>query len=134
VDLIVAREVDQPAEAKKVKAKEIPSGWKGLDIGPETVRQFSDMVRKARTIFWNGPMGVFENEHFAGGTEAMARILAEVTRGGATTVAGGGDTVAALNAFGLKDAMSHVSTGGGAAMEFLEGLELPGVAALSDAS
>ncbi len=129
VDTVVAKAFDNDAESKVVGEGGIEKGWQGLDIGPESIKLFSDAVRDAKTVVWNGPMGVFEMPNFAKGTNAIAQVLAEID---ATTVIGGGDSVAAVNQAGLGDKMTHISTGGGASLEFLEGKELPGVAALSD--
>jgi 3-phosphoglycerate kinase len=104
----------------------------GLDIGPESIGAFRGEISGARTIFWNGPMGVFEIDAFAKGTEGVAGAVAEASGGGATSVIGGGDSVAAVNKLGLDDKMSHISTGGGASLEYVEGKELPGVAVLPD--
>jgi phosphoglycerate kinase len=119
-------------ELKEVAAESIPGGWVGLDIGSRTVDRFRTILRDARTVVWNGPMGVFEIEATAEGTMAVAETLAEITAQGATTVIGGGDSAAALKQAGLTDKVSHVSTGGGASLEFLEGKTLPGIAALTD--
>ncbi len=129
IDTVVATAFDNDAESKVVKEGGIEKGWQGLDIGPESIKLFSEAVKDAKTVVWNGPMGVFEMPNFAKGTNAIAKVLAEID---ATTVIGGGDSVAAVNQAGLGDKMSHISTGGGASLEFLEGKILPGVAALSD--
>ena len=112
-----------------VKRGEIPDGWEGMDIGPETEKLFADAVKDAKTVVWNGPMGCFEMPNFAHGTEAVAKALADTD---ATTIIGGGDSAAAVNILGYGDKMTHISTGGGASLEFLEGKELPGVAAAND--
>jgi phosphoglycerate kinase len=131
VDCVVADRFDADAEAKTVPVDEVPHGWRILDIGPATVAHFSNRLAAAKTVVWNGPMGVFEFPRFAEGTFAIARALANLE--GATTIIGGGDSAAAVEQSGLADKMSHISTGGGASLEFLEGKELPGVAALLDA-
>lgn len=129
VDIVVAKEFSADAENKVVKSTEIPSDWEGLDIGPKTSKVFADVVKDAGTVVWNGPMGVFEFDAFANGTKAVAQALADSS---AITVIGGGDSAAAVEQMGLADKMTHVSTGGGASLEFLEGKVLPGVAALND--
>ncbi len=129
VDTVVAKDFANDAEHKTVKRGQIEAGWQGLDIGEETIKLYSDAVKKAKTVVWNGPMGVFEMPTFAKGTNAIAQVLAEID---ATTIIGGGDSVAAVNQAGLGDKMTHISTGGGASLEFLEGKELPGIAALND--
>ena len=121
--------IDKPVEIENVKADEIPDGKMGLDIGTETASLFADEVKSAKTVVWNGPMGVFENPTLAEGTIAVARSLSETD---ATTIIGGGDSAAAINQLGFADKMSHISTGGGASLEFLEGKELPGVAAANN--
>jgi phosphoglycerate kinase len=130
-DCVVADAFDNGAKTQTVSANAIPEGWQGLDIGPETVKLFSEEIRKAKTVVWNGPMGVFEMDRFAEGTNAIAKALVEATKGGAITIVGGGDSAAAIAKAGLEKGVSHVSTGGGASLEFLEGKILPGVAALN---
>jgi len=132
VDVVVAQSVAPGVETRVVPVEEIPAGWMALDIGPESMLRFATVVREGGTVLWNGPMGVAEIPEFRGGTEGVARALVEATREGATTVVGGGDSAAALLELGLQDEVSHVSTGGGASLEFLEGKSLPGVEALSD--
>jgi phosphoglycerate kinase len=129
VDVVVARAFEANAESKVVAAHQVPDGWRIMDIGPQTLKRFEGTLRTARTVVWNGPMGVFEFEKFAQGTYALARLLAETD---ATTVIGGGDSAAAIEQAGLAEKMSHISTGGGASLEFLAGKTLPGVAALDD--
>ena len=129
VDVVVAETMEEGAETETVVTGGIPSGKMGLDIGPETVDLFEGHISGASTIFWNGPMGVFEIDAFAKGTEGVARAVAE---SGATSVVGGGDSVAAVNKLGLEDRMSHISTGGGASLEYVEGKDLPGIAVLPD--
>ncbi len=126
-DVVIAREIAPDAEARIVPVSEIPEGWLALDIGPETRKRFSEVIRKAKTLVWNGPMGVFEMAPFAEGTHQVALAVAEVD---AVSIVGGGDSVAALEKEGLKDRISHVSTGGGASLEYLEGKALPGIQAL----
>jgi len=130
VDHIVARKVEAGSETRVTEGEEIADGWIGVDIGPATISLYGARIDAARTVFWNGPMGVFEIKEFAKGTEEIAKRVARST---GVTVVGGGDSVAAINSFGLADRISHVSTGGGASLEFLEGIELPGIAALTDA-
>lgn len=129
VDTVVADAFSNDANFKTVKRGGIEKGWEGVDIGEETIALYKDALKDAKTVVWNGPMGVFEMENFAKGTNAIAQALAEID---AVTVIGGGDSVAAVNKAGLGDKMSHISTGGGASLEFLEGKELPGIAALND--
>ena len=128
-DLVVAAEFDEKAEHKTVPVGAIPEGWRAMDIGPETVRIFCTEIEGARLVVWNGPMGVFEFKPFAVGTQALANAVAECE---GTTIVGGGDSAAAIRQAGLTESISHVSTGGGASLEFLEGKSLPGVAALLD--
>jgi len=132
LDFVIAPEAKEDAVTKVVDKDNIPAGWKGLDIGPKTEELFKQKINKANTVVWNGPMGVFEVEKFARGTMEVARKLAEVTRRSAVTIVGGGDSVAALAKANLGEKMTHVSTGGGASLEFLEGKTLPGIAALTD--
>jgi phosphoglycerate kinase len=129
-DVVVADEFAAQAASRTVPASEVPEAWRILDIGPLTVERFGQELSTAKTIVWNGPMGVFEFPRFAAGTIAIAQILAETS---ATTIIGGGDSVAAVKQVGLADEISHISTGGGASLEFLEGKDLPGVVALDDA-
>ncbi|CUS85973.1 phosphoglycerate kinase, partial [Candidatus Kryptonium thompsonii] len=120
------------AEFEVVAVDKVKPDWMILDIGPETVKRFGEVLENAKTIVWNGPMGVFEFENFAKGTFEIAKILAEVTKKGAITIVGGGDSASAISKAGLANSVSHVSTGGGASLEFLEGKVLPGVAAIRD--
>ncbi|MDZ7626566.1 MAG: phosphoglycerate kinase [Ignavibacteriaceae bacterium] len=133
VDVVVADEFKNDSPAAIVDVDNIPADKMGLDIGPKSIKLFSDELMKSKTIVWNGPMGVFEMENFAKGTFAVAETLAKATENGAITVIGGGDSAAAIADAGLEKKVSHVSTGGGASLEFLEGKVLPGVAALTDA-
>ncbi|MDH7568795.1 MAG: phosphoglycerate kinase [Armatimonadota bacterium] len=128
-DALAADKIDAAANTRVVPADAIPEGWMAVDIGPDTASRFGEVVKGARTVVWNGPMGIFEIEPFAEGTRRVAQAMAE---SGALTVVGGGDSVAALEQMGLADRVSHVSTGGGASLEFLEGKELPGIAALQE--
>ena len=130
VDTVIADKFAPDADSKVVKSGEIPDGWQGLDIGPETVKLYCDAVADAGTVIWNGPMGVFEFEKFAVGTKAVAEALSKTS---AITIIGGGDSAAAVQQLGYADKMTHISTGGGASLEFMEGKELPGVACLLDA-
>jgi 3-phosphoglycerate kinase len=132
VDCVVAEKFDNESPTKIVKVNAIPADSVGMDIGPETIKLFSEEIRKGKTVVWNGPMGVFEMSNFAKGTNAIAQALVDATKLGATTIVGGGDSAAAIAKAGLEKQVSHVSTGGGASLEFLEGKELPGVAALND--
>jgi phosphoglycerate kinase len=132
-DVVVADNFAADANAETVSVEEIPDGWMGLDIGPDSIKAFSEALGDCQAIIWNGPMGVFEFEKFAAGTEAIARTLAELTPKGVTTIIGGGDSVAAVEKVGVADQMSHISTGGGASLELLEGKTLPGIAALDEA-
>ncbi len=132
VDVIVADKFEAGANTRCVPVNEIPDGWIGVDVGEKTIEKFKSILKDAKTVVWNGPMGVFEIDDFAKGTEAIARYLAEITQKGATTIVGGGDSAAAVKKFKLEGQLSHVSTGGGASLEFLEGKTLPGVAALTE--
>ncbi|NJM47327.1 MAG: phosphoglycerate kinase [Alkalinema sp. RU_4_3] len=132
-DVLVADKFSADANTQIVSAEAIPDGWMGLDIGPDSVKTFQAALADCKSVIWNGPMGVFEIDKFAKGTEAIATTLAELTPKGCTTIIGGGDSVAAVEKVGLADKMSHISTGGGASLELLEGKVLPGIAALNDA-
>lgn len=132
-DVVVADKFAADANTQTVAVESIPEGWMGLDIGPDSVKTFQDALADCKTVIWNGPMGVFEMEKFAAGTEGIARSLAGLTQTGTTTIIGGGDSVAAVEQLNLGEQMSHISTGGGASLELLEGKELPGVAALDEA-
>ena len=129
VDVVIADAFDAEAKAQTIAAGDVPEGWRVLDIGPETVKAFGAEIAKAGTVVWNGPMGVFEFPRFAEGTFGIARAVAECK---GVTIIGGGDSVAAINQSGLAEKITHISTGGGASLEMLEGIELPGVAALDD--
>ena len=129
LDNVVGKEYDPDTEYMTVDSDDIPDGWMGLDIGPKTQKVFADAIKGAGTVIWNGPMGVSEWEHFAAGTVAVATAIAE---SGAISIVGGGDSAAAVAKLGFADKMSHISTGGGASLEFLEGKDLPGVVALND--
>ncbi len=132
-DVVAAAAFAADAESRVTAYDGMPDGWLGLDIGPETCTRFGDLIRRARTVFWNGPMGVFEWPRFADGTKAVAHAVADAGAAGAYTVVGGGDSVRAITELGLADRVSWVSTGGGASLELLEGKELPGVAAIPSA-
>lgn len=132
VDVIAANTFSNDAETREVSSDDIPEGWLGLDIGPKAVASFVSTIKSAKTILWNGPMGVFEMPSFAQGTLAIAQSVAEATQQGAYSLVGGGDSVAAVTQVGLSDAVSYVSTGGGALLEMLEGKVLPGVKAISE--
>ena len=129
VDMVIADAFDAEAKSQTLPVADVPAGWRILDIGPETVKAFGAEIAKAGTVVWNGPMGVFEFARFAEGTFGIAQAVAEST---SVTIIGGGDSVAAINQSGLADKITHISTGGGASLEMLEGIELPGVAALTD--
>jgi phosphoglycerate kinase len=129
-DVVAAAEFDSDAEAKVVPFDDVPDGWLGLDIGPRSRERFAEHIREGKTVFWNGPMGVFEWPRFADGTKAVAEAVASAD---AHTVVGGGDSVRAVEELGLADRIDWVSTGGGAALELLEGKELPGVAVIPEA-
>jgi len=129
VDTVIADAFDANANTRVVPTGEIPDGWQGLDIGPKTVELYCEAVKDAGTVIWNGPMGVFEFAAFAKGTEAVAEALSKTE---AITIIGGGDSAAAVQQLGYADKMTHISTGGGASLEFMEGKELPGVACLLD--
>ena len=128
VDLVIAERLDADAESKTIDGVDVPEGWMGLDIGPRTAESYASTIGAAGTVFWNGPMGAFEVEPFAAGTRAVAEAVAQAP---GTTVVGGGDSAAALQRFGLADKVTHLSTGGGASLELIEGKQLPGVEALA---
>lgn len=130
VDSVAADKFAEDASTQVVSNDNIPTGWMGLDIGPKSREIFSDVIAKSKTILWNGPMGVFEMEAFQAGTKAVADAIVKATAGGAFSLVGGGDSVAAVNKFGLAEKVSYVSTGGGAMLEYFEGKELPGIAAI----
>ncbi len=132
-DVVIADKFSNDAHTEVVNVDAIPDGWMGLDIGPKSVEEVKTLLADCKTVIWNGPMGVFEMDKFAAGTLAVARTLAELTKHGATTIIGGGDSVAAVEKAGLAEQMSHISTGGGASLELLEGRVLPGVACLDAA-
>lgn len=132
-DVVVADNFAPDANTQTVSVENIPDGWMGLDIGPDSIKTFQAALEQCKSVIWNGPMGVFEMEKFAKGTEAIAHTLAELTPKGTTTIIGGGDSVAAVEKVGVASQMSHISTGGGASLELLEGKELPGIAALDEA-
>jgi phosphoglycerate kinase len=131
-DVVVADNFAPDANAQTVDINNIPDGWMGLDIGPDSVKTFQNALADCQSVIWNGPMGVFEFEKFAQGTDAIAHTLADLTGKGTTTIIGGGDSVAAVEKVGVAEKMSHISTGGGASLELLEGKVLPGIAALDD--
>jgi phosphoglycerate kinase len=129
VDMVIANAFDNNAERKTIPVGNVPAGWRVLDIGPETIKVFSNLIKNAATVVWNGPMGVFEMPNFAKGTFEIAKAVAESN---SISIIGGGDSVAAIQESGLADKITHISTGGGASLEMLEGIVLPGVAALQD--
>lgn len=132
-DVVIADSFSKDANAQIVSIENIPDGWLGLDIGPDSIKVFQEALADVKSVIWNGPMGVFEFEKFAAGTDAIAHTLAELTAKGTTTIIGGGDSVAAVEKVGVAEKMSHISTGGGASLELLEGKILPGIAALDEA-
>ena len=129
LDTVIAKEPGEDVESKTVKCTEIPADWEGFDIGQETIKIFSEELKNAKTVVWNGPLGLFEFDQFAIGTNEIAKVLAEID---AITIIGGGDSAAAVKKAGLEDKMTHISTGGGASLEFLEGKKLPGIECLMD--
>ena len=131
-DSIIANKFEATAETSDAPSNQIPDGWMGLDIGPNACDQFSNVIKRSKTILWNGPMGVFEMEKFRHGTKTIAKAVAEATSSGAFSLVGGGDSVAAVNQFGYANKVSYVSTGGGAMLEYFEGKELPGIAAIKE--
>ena len=133
VDAVCADDFSNDANTYTGNVNEIKDGWMGLDIGPETVKKFKNVIANSKTVLWNGPVGVFEMEKFEKGTKAIAEAVVEATKNGAFTLIGGGDSVAAINKYGLADQVSYVSTGGGALLEYMEGKELPGIKAIREA-
>ena len=131
-DSIIADKFDAKAQTSAAPSNNIPAGWMGLDIGPNACEQFGNVIKRSKTILWNGPMGVFEMESFRHGTKCVAQCVVDATKKGALSLVGGGDSVAAVNMFGLSDDVSYVSTGGGAMLEYFEGKVLPGIAAIND--
>lgn len=129
IDTVCGKEFSNEAETIVVDSKEIPKGWQGLDIGPKAIEEFTQVLKNAKTVIWNGPLGVFEFEKFAKGTNAIAKVLTEIN---AITIVGGGDSVAAVEKGGFSDKITHISTGGGATLEYLEGKELPGIECLEN--
>ena len=129
IDTVCGKEFSNEAETIVVDSKEIPKGWQGLDIGPKAIEEFTQVLKNAKTVIWNGPLGVFEFEKFAKGTNAIAKVLSEIN---AITIVGGGDSVAAVEKGGFSDKITHISTGGGATLEYLEGKELPGIGCLEN--
>ena len=129
VDNMVGKEFNNDTESQVVQSNKIPDGWMGMDIGPETIKLYSEAIKKAKTVVWNGPMGVFEFANFANGTKEVAKAVAE---SGAISIIGGGDSAAAVEQLGFADKITHISTGGGASLEFLEGKVLPGIDVLMD--
>ncbi len=132
IDHVITNKVSEDAESKEISEVTIPQGWIGVDIGSFSIKRFSSAVSSSRTILWNGPMGIFEIDKFSNGTKAIAEAIAEATKKGSISIVGGGDSVAAVTKSGLQENVSHISTGGGAALEFLEGKQLPGIVALKD--
>ena len=133
VDFCTAPDLHQEVETKFLKVEDkVQAGWKILDIGPESVKQFGSVIQNSKTVLWNGPMGVFEYPAFASGTRGVTEALAKATDAGAVSIIGGGDSAAAVNQFGMQDRITHISTGGGASLEFLEGKELPGVSVIPE--
>jgi phosphoglycerate kinase len=130
VDNVVADKFDNEAATRTTSVDDVPEGWMGLDIGPESIKKFNEVIAASKTILWNGPMGVFEMENFQKGTKSIALAIADATAKGAFSLVGGGDSVAAVNKYHLKDKVSYVSTGGGAMLEYIEGKELPGIKAI----
>ena len=132
-DHVIVQEIENPSAAKTTEGKDIPAGWKGVDIGPKSIAEIQPLIKSAKTIFWNGPAGIFEMAPYANGTMSLAKAVADAASTGTMAVVGGGDSVAAVNKAGVASKITYISTGGGASMEFLEGQELPGVKALPEA-
>ena len=129
IDTVCGKEFTNDTETVTVDSKQIPEGWQGLDIGPKAIEEYTQELKNAKTVIWNGPLGVFEMSNFAKGTFETAKFIAN---SGAVSIIGGGDSVSAVNKSGVADKMTHISTGGGASLEFLEGIELPGIKVLQD--
>ena len=132
-DHLIVQDIEKSEAAKTTDGSSIPAGWKGVDIGPKTLAELLPQIKAAKTIFWNGPAGIFEMAPYSKGTMEMAKAVAAAAKAGTTAVVGGGDSVAAVGKAGVADQITYISTGGGASMEFLEGQELPGVKALPEA-
>ncbi|HCJ67137.1 MAG TPA: phosphoglycerate kinase, partial [Elusimicrobia bacterium] len=129
---LIAKQIEPNTEVKETNDIDIPDGWMGVDIGPLSIDRFAPIIAKAKTIFWNGPMGIFEIDKFASGSVKIAQLVAQATKNGTMTIAGGGATVTVANMAGVQNKISHLSTGGGATLEFIEGKELPGITTIKN--
>jgi len=132
IDHLIAKQIEPNTEVKETNDIDIPDGWMGVDIGPLSIDRFAPIIAKAKTIFWNGPMGIFEIDKFASGSVKIAQLVAQATKNGTMTIAGGGATVTVANMAGVQNKISHLSTGGGATLEFIEGKELPGITTIKN--